>query len=86
MSQKKILKKITKQNNSELLSFWTFSIVLYSRNEKTRRFGNWICFRPQIQFPKRRVFLFLEYRTMEKAQKPSNSDTIHHRQNPLGFT
>jgi hypothetical protein len=26
--------------------FWTFSIVLYSK--KTRRFGNWICFRPQV--------------------------------------
>jgi hypothetical protein len=26
--------------------FWTFSIALYSK--KTRRFGNWICFRPQV--------------------------------------
>jgi hypothetical protein len=27
--------------------FWTFSIVRYSK--KTRRFGNWICFRPQVK-------------------------------------
>jgi hypothetical protein len=32
----------------ELLGFWTLSIVQYSRNQKTQRFGNWICFRPQI--------------------------------------
>jgi hypothetical protein len=25
-----------------------------------------------FQFPKRHVFYFLEYRTMEKVQKPSN--------------
>jgi hypothetical protein len=29
--------------------------------------------RKQTQFPKSRVFYFLEYRMMEKAQKPSNS-------------
>jgi hypothetical protein len=29
--------------------------------------------RKQIQFPKRHVFYSLEYRTMEKVQKPSNS-------------
>jgi hypothetical protein len=29
--------------------------------------------RKQIQFPKRRVFYSLEYRTMEKVPKPSNS-------------
>jgi hypothetical protein len=29
--------------------------------------------RKQIQFPKRRVFHSLEYRTMEKVQKPDNS-------------
>jgi hypothetical protein len=60
---------------------------------RTRRFGNCICFRPQvkgpnwvgvysptftwgrkqIQFPKHRVFYSLEYQTMEKVQKPSNS-------------
>jgi hypothetical protein len=81
---------------SELLGFRNFSIVRYSRKWKTRRFENWICFRPQvsggktpiqlgafspltwgrkqIQFPKCRVFYFLEYRTMEKVQKPSNSE------------
>jgi hypothetical protein len=30
--------------------------------------------RKQIQFPKRCVFYFLEYRTMDKVQKPSNSE------------
>jgi hypothetical protein len=29
--------------------------------------------RKQIQFPRRRVLYFLEHRTMEKVQKPSNS-------------
>jgi hypothetical protein len=33
---------------TELLDFWTFSIVRYSRKLKTRRFGNWICFRPHV--------------------------------------
>jgi hypothetical protein len=32
-----------------LLSFLDFSIVLYSRDYKTRRFGNWICFHPQVK-------------------------------------
>jgi hypothetical protein len=31
---------------SELLDFWTLSIIWYSGNEKTQRFGNWICFLP----------------------------------------
>jgi hypothetical protein len=35
--------------NADLLGFWTFSIVRYSRKQKTRRFGNWICFRPQVK-------------------------------------
>jgi hypothetical protein len=30
----------------EFLGFWTLSIVRYLKN--TRRFGNWICFRPQV--------------------------------------
>jgi hypothetical protein len=30
---------------SLLLSFWTLSIVRISTNQKTQRFGNWICFR-----------------------------------------
>jgi hypothetical protein len=34
---------------AELLGFGTFSIVRYSREQKTRRFGNWICFRPQVK-------------------------------------
>jgi hypothetical protein len=34
---------------SKLLGFWTLSIVLYTRNYKTQRFGNWICFRPHVR-------------------------------------
>jgi hypothetical protein len=30
--------------------------------------------RKQIQFPKRCVFLFIKYRTMDKVWKPSNSE------------
>jgi hypothetical protein len=33
----------------ELLRFWTFSIVMYSREWKTRHFGNWTCFLPQVK-------------------------------------
>jgi hypothetical protein len=33
---------------SELLGFWTLSIVRYSKNLRTQRFGNRICFRPQV--------------------------------------
>jgi hypothetical protein len=35
--------------NTELLGFWTFSIIRYSRTQKARRFGNWICFRLQVK-------------------------------------
>jgi hypothetical protein len=35
--------------HTELLFSWTFSIVWYSREQNTRRFGNWICFRPQVK-------------------------------------
>jgi hypothetical protein len=35
--------------NTGLLGFWTLSIVRYSRKYKTRRFGNWICFRLQMR-------------------------------------
>jgi hypothetical protein len=34
---------------TDLLGFWTFSIVRYSREYKTRRFGNRICYRPQVK-------------------------------------
>jgi hypothetical protein len=32
-----------------ITGFLDFSIVRYSRNYKTQRFGNWICFRPQMK-------------------------------------
>jgi hypothetical protein len=35
--------------HSELLGFWAFSIVRYSGKQKTRRVGNWICFRSQAK-------------------------------------
>jgi hypothetical protein len=105
-------------SHSELLVFRTLSTVRCSKNYKRQRFGNWICFHPQvngetptllgpseranqvqwlklvlseglnwvgvspftwgrkqIQFPKRRVFYFLEYRTMDKVRKPRNSNS-----------
>jgi hypothetical protein len=36
----------TLTTSSELLGFWTLSIVQYSENKGTQRFANWICFRP----------------------------------------
>jgi hypothetical protein len=34
---------------SDLLAFQTLSIVRYSKNKETQRFGNGICFRPQVK-------------------------------------
>jgi hypothetical protein len=34
---------------SEFVGLWTSPIVEYSTNKRTRRFGNWICFRPQAK-------------------------------------
>jgi hypothetical protein len=35
--------------HSELLGFPMLSIVLYSKNQKTQSFGNWICYLPQVR-------------------------------------
>jgi hypothetical protein len=35
-------------NSQNYWGFWTTSIVRCSRKQKTRRFGIWICFRPQV--------------------------------------
>jgi hypothetical protein len=35
--------------HSELLGFWTLSIVRNSKYQKSQRFGNWIWFRPQMK-------------------------------------
>jgi hypothetical protein len=58
-----------------ITSHWTWLRLALSKGP------NWVGVFPphtwgekQIQFPKRRVFLSLEYRTMEKVQKPSNCD------------
>jgi hypothetical protein len=69
---------LTMVYNRELLGFWTFSIVRYSIEQNTRRFGNSICFRPQMNEEKTPTRLgplekATEYRTMEKVQKTSNS-------------
>jgi cytochrome c-type biogenesis protein CcmH/NrfF len=70
--------------------FWTVSIVRYSRNYKTQRFGNCICFPPQVRgrhllswvplkvltsITASCVAQFIEYRTIDKAQKPSDSES-----------
>jgi hypothetical protein len=34
---------------SELLEFWTLSIVGYSTQKKTQHFENWVCFRSQVK-------------------------------------
>jgi hypothetical protein len=57
---------------------------------KTQRFGNWICFRPQvredIQFPKRCVFSNFESRWWTKSENPVSLCVIHHHQNPIVST
>jgi hypothetical protein len=41
---------ISKHNaNSELLGFWPLSIVWSYKTYRAQRFGNWICFRPQVE-------------------------------------
>jgi hypothetical protein len=32
-----------------ITGFWTFSIFRYSREQKTRRLGNCVCFRPEVK-------------------------------------
>jgi hypothetical protein len=47
----------------ELLGFWTLSIVRNSKYQKTQRFGNYICFRPQVsgrRFLRSRIFFYSE--------------------------
>jgi hypothetical protein len=39
-------------NTQNYCFFFTFPIVRYSREQKTRRFGNWNCFRPQVKAEK----------------------------------
>jgi hypothetical protein len=34
---------------TEFLAFWTLSIVEYSKNMRTTRFGKWICFHHQVR-------------------------------------
>jgi hypothetical protein len=44
-----IMSRILQFLHTELLGFWTFSIVRYSGKQKKGRFGNWICFRLQVK-------------------------------------
>jgi hypothetical protein len=37
------------RTHSELLCFWTLSIVRNFKYYKTQRFGSWICFRPKVR-------------------------------------
>jgi hypothetical protein len=87
---------------SELLGFRTLSIVRYSQNWKTQRFGNWICFRPQVRGETPTLL-----GPLERAETDPVSETLwfpdtitddgrsletvilsimHHRQNPLEST
>jgi hypothetical protein len=43
------LENLKSYTTSELLTFWTLRIVRNSKYQKTQRFGNWICFRPQVR-------------------------------------
>jgi hypothetical protein len=49
---------------SELLGLWTLFFVRYSKNQRTGNYGN----RQKVC-----VVWFLEYRAMDRMQKPSNS-------------
>jgi hypothetical protein len=63
---------------------------LSSISKRTRRFGNWMFpssgEETKIQFPKRRVLYYLEFRTMKKNSKNPVILCVHHRQNPLEST
>jgi hypothetical protein len=65
---------------SGLLGFWILSIVRYSKKQKNTRFGNWICFRPQVRGQETPTQLgpleraSLNHWTMDKVQKPSSPE------------
>jgi hypothetical protein len=64
-----------------LFFFFYFYIVRYSRDKKTRCFGNWICFRPQVKGEKTETdpdsetscFLVSRIPDDRKVKKNSNS-------------
>jgi hypothetical protein len=71
----------TRRNDTQ--NYWVFGLFLLSgilletRIHDVSKTGSFSILRwgeKRIQFPKRRVFYFLVYRTMEKVQKPSNSE------------
>jgi hypothetical protein len=85
--------------NTELLGFQTLSLsgIEISRR-KTRRFGNWICFRPQFrgdtyldhwkekdQVSETSCFSsnYFESGRWTKSENPVILCVIHHRQNPI---
>jgi hypothetical protein len=46
---KLIISSVLDKCTSQLLGFWTLSIIWNYRYRKTQRFENWICFRPQVR-------------------------------------
>jgi hypothetical protein len=64
--------------------YWVFGLyplsgILETRKQKVAETGSvsdLIGRRKQFQFPQHSVFYFLEYRTLEKVQNPSNSKYI----------
>jgi hypothetical protein len=61
-----IIKNAEQREVSELLGLWTLSIALNSKYYKIQRFGNWICFRPQVK----RGLFFLVFRIQDDGQSP----------------
>jgi hypothetical protein len=51
MEREKKRSNLSVKQNLEIriVGFWTVSIIRHSRKYKARRFGNWICFRPQVR-------------------------------------
>jgi hypothetical protein len=45
---------------TQLLGFWTWSIIQYSENQRTQHFGNWIYFHPQVSRERPTVLCPLE--------------------------
>jgi hypothetical protein len=74
----------------DIQDYWVFGLCPLSgilKNRRTQRFGNWVSFRPQVSPAlspehgnissfRNVVFCFLEYRTMDKVQKPSSPELV----------
>jgi hypothetical protein len=60
---------------TELLGFWNFFHRPDSREYETRRFGNWICFRPQVKGEK-----------IPTQLGPLERTSLNHWTTPVRFT